>query len=289
MSADFNDNDLSIDITSCPWCNDDKPEVIYIGGHGIEVLKCSECGFIFSKRILNETGLKKYWSCYESDLHLKDQKLNKDREKMYRIEYEYIRQYLHPGSRVLDIGCASGQFLDLFQRNGYSCYGVEFGEEAGRRAGEKYKVWIGEFPNMDIDEKFDLIIFRGVIQYLIQPKKYFEKAISLLNKNGLIFITSSPNSESLCFNLFKEKFRLPVDITDYYAFSQSLLSDYFINKGFVLWGEKYFYEETPYANVYEDIINVSKAIRMQQLGQEIDFVSPPFYGNMLTLVYKLLI
>ena len=33
-----------------------------------------------------------------------------------------------------------------------------------------------------------MIIFRGSIQYLINPKKYFSKAISLLNAGGLIFI-----------------------------------------------------------------------------------------------------
>lgn len=287
MSAEFNENDLSEDYASCPWCNSNKAEILYVGLQGVEALKCSRCGFVFSKKILNPRGLKKYWSNYESGLHLRDIKLNRDRERMYELEYRYISRYLPSKCRVLDVGCASGQFLDLFQSHGHMCYGVEFGEEAGRRAEEKYRIWIGEFPDLDINQQFDLIIFRGVIQYLINPKRYFEKAISLLNKNGLIFITSSPNSESLCFKLFREKFRLPVDITDYYAFSQPLLTEFFREKGLVLSGEKYFYEETPYANVYEDIKVVAKAIYMRQEGKSIDFASPPFYGNMLTLIYKL--
>ena len=50
--------------------------------------------------------------------------------------------------------------------------------------------------------------------------------------------------------------------------------------------DKYFYEETPYANVEEDILRVAKAIEYKRKNQEITFKAPAFYGNMMSLVYK---
>ena len=50
-------------------------------------------------------------------------------------------------------------------------------------------------------------------------------------------------------------------------------------------GDGYFYDKTPYANVAEDINLVAKAIKLRQKGETINFKSPPFYGNMMSLIY----
>ena len=51
-------------------------------------------------------------------------------------------------------------------------------------------------------------------------------------------------------------------------------------------GEKYFYENTPYANVYSDIQKVMAALELKKNGKEINFKAPAFWGNMMSLVYK---
>lgn len=50
-------------------------------------------------------------------------------------------------------------------------------------------------------------------------------------------------------------------------------------------GERYFYEETPYANVEEDILKMAKAIRYNRDEKEIDFKAPAYWANMMTLIY----
>jgi hypothetical protein len=46
-----------------------------------------------------------------------------------------------------------------------------------------------------------------------------------------------------------------------------------------------FYEETPYANVEQDILAVADAIQKHSRGQEIDKMSPAFWGNMMSVIY----
>lgn len=276
-------------ILECPWCNDsvEKSTELYATDHGAKARKCPKCGFVYSDRILNKKGLQVFWDEYESKVHNQTEEMQKQREKMYRIEFEYIENFVDiAGKKVLDVGCAVGGFLDLFHAKGAQCFGTEIGREAAEIVAKKYKVFVGDLSELVVEERFDIVIFRGVIQYFLNPKECFAKAAMLLNEGGVLYVTSSPNAESLCFNLFKDKFRLPVGVCDYWAYSEKLLTKYLEKCGLRLFAKNHFYEETPYANVKEDIVKVARAISMVEDGKKPEYKSPPFYDNMLTLVYK---
>ena len=272
-------------VKQCPWCENERKEYVYNSLFDSTVYKCKECGLLYSDKILNKSGLEKYWSNYSSQVHTIDASKNYMRLKMYEIEYNFIRQFIEPQSKVLDVGCGEGGFLQLFKEDGYRTFGVEYGIEAAdysRKMG--HEIFVGELPDLVIEEKFDLIIFRGTIQYLIDPKKYFETAIELLSENGLIYITSSPNSESICSQLFKEKFVLPVTPLDYYMFSERILTNYFENNHMHKLAEKYFYEETPYRKK-DDIKILKQQIERSGKGLHPLTISPAWYDNMLSVVY----
>lgn len=275
------------EVRYCPWCKETDRNYIYTGKNQKEVYRCKKCSLVYAGARLNQAGIKIYWDHYESQVHLNDQALSEKRELMYRIDYSFISRFMETRRyKVLDVGCASGQFLSHFEKDGHDCYGVELGEEAALKASEKYRIWCGELDKLDIAEKFDLIVFRGTIQYLLNPRACFEKAAALLNPGGMIFITSSPNSEALCFRLFGENFTQPVDVTDYYAFSEQLLTGFFRQHGCEILCEHSFYKETPYADPENDIIKVAKALSYTREGKKIDFKAPAFFDNMLTLLYK---
>lgn len=274
-------------IEYCPWCGEKKFEMLYRSEYEIPVNRCNACGFVYSEKILNEAGMQVYWENYESNVHMIDKDKNLKRKEMYRVESEYIKKYFEVrGSEILDVGCASGDFLDCFSSDGAICEGVEYGQEAAIIAAEKYNVYCGEFPKLGIKKQYDLIIFRGTIQYFTNPKEYFKKAVNLLKDNGFLYITSSPNTDSICFRLFKEKFNLPVCVTDYYGYSEKLITEYMSQLGCRLVNKHNFYLETPYASPEEDILKVAKAIELHKCGKAIDFIAPAFFDNMLTLIYK---
>ena len=273
-------------VIQCPWCGGKESERLYNTDYNCEVKKCANCGFVYADKILNASGMEKYWKNYASQVHLANRQKNEYRERMYELESEFIERFIDKNSSILDIGCGEGGFLDCFKQHGFETYGVELGEEAACLASEKgHTVWQGEFPKLDIIKNFDCIVFRGSIQYLENPKSYFLKGVDLLKKGGVFYITSSPNSDSVCFNLFRGKFRLPVSVTDYYMYSEKLLTVYFKTLGLELLCKKNFYEETPYANVKDDASKVKTAIQLKSKGEKIDFRSPAYYDNMLTLVY----
>lgn len=274
-------------LDSCPWDGDNEKAFIhlYYDKFGCEVVKCQKCGIVFARKRLNSIGLKKYWSDYLSRVHIHNPIAVEQRQMMYQIDYNFISNYIKYG-KVLDIGCGKGDFLALFEQNGFSADGVEFGKEAAVKAKKMHSVYCGEFPKIDFYKKYDLIIFRGVLQYVPKPKEYLNKAVNLLENNGLIFITAQPNVESLCFKLFKDKFTQPVTGSDFIGYSEKIFTDFFKEQGLLKISERYFYEQTPYANIEDDILKVAKAIKYKRTGKNIDFMSPAFYGNMMSLVYR---
>lgn len=295
----YSDQDFKF-IDKCDICGCKKNRLFYISDawgsdaaasntfkKKVSVVQCQNCGFVYAKEILSESGKKKFWESYSTNVHQAVQEDVDKRKKMYELEYNFINNFLlkKENNDILDIGCADGSFLDFFAKNN-NCYGVEIGKDALFKARQKYFVYEGELPNIKIDKKFDLIILRGVIQYIDNPKQYFDKVIELLSSDGLLYITSTPNVDSFAHTLFREYFNLPVCAVAGKGFSPAILNRLFKNKDMCLVGEKYFYENTPYANVYSDIQKVMAALELKKNGKEINFKAPAFWGNMMSLVYK---
>lgn len=269
-----------MDIEICPWCSSDSYTLLYTSN--CEVVRCNECGLVYAKQVLNERGRKRYWSNYCNTVHLADLASNDKRNRMYELEYRFLTNFFsNDRKEILDIGCSKGEFLDVFAQHGWDCFGVEYDEIAAEAAKEKYTIWSGDLANLEIKKKFNVITVRGTIQYFLQPKIYFDKIIDLLSDNGLLYISASPNADSLCFKLYKEHFSLPVCLTDYYAYNEKMLTEYFSKKGVKLLCDYDFYEQTPYCDLENDILNVASA-----LNGTISNNSPAFYHNLLTLVYK---
>ena len=72
------------------------------------------------------------------------------------------------------------------------------------------------------------------------------------------------------------------------SFQKKHFDDLFSEHGLTCLASQYFYEETPYAEVEEDILKVAEAIKLKRANKEITFKSPPFYGNMMSLIYCLI-
>ena len=285
MEGDFFAQCYLEKVNACPVCGGQQSQTAYAAGKGIMAQKCA-CGTYYCDHRLNQAGLSAYWQDYQNREHSAVEEECAQRQRMYVVDYEYIAQFLQPKAKVLDVGCADGLFLDKFAAAGHECHGVEFGHVAALRAAQKYPVQEGYFPALDIEPGFDLIIFRGVLQYVHAPRDFFTKAASLLASGGLIYVTAQPNMESFCHQVFGKKFRFSLTPCDCVGYTPQSLAGEFAALGCATVGQTFFYEETPYANPAKDIQAVSRAVEARNHGQEPGEASPPFWGNMMTMVFR---
>ena len=285
MEGDFFDPCYLDKVSSCPVCGGRQCQIAYEACRGVMAQKCA-CGAYYCDHRLNAAGLSAYWQDYQNREHCAVEEECDQRQRMYVVDYGYIAQFLKPRARVLDVGCADGLFLDMFAAAGHECHGVEFGHEAAVRASQRYPVQEGYFPDLEIAPGFDLIIFRGVLQYVQAPRRFFSKAASLLSTGGLVYVTAQPNMDAFCHQLFGNRFRFRLTPCDCVGYTPQSLAGEFAALGCSTVGQTFFYEETPYANPTSDIEAVSRAVEARGRGQEPCEPSPPFWGNMMTMVFR---
>jgi SAM-dependent methyltransferase len=104
-----------------------------------------------------------------------------------------------PAQSVLDVGCATGGFLDEAQQHGWAATGVELSAEAAEigRASFGLEIHAGDIfaPALDA-RRFGLITMWHVVEHVLDPAAFLARARSLLQPGGVLFI-ETPNWNSL--------------------------------------------------------------------------------------------
>src|SRR3989338_6655420 len=127
--------------------------------------------------------------------------------------------------------------------------------------------------------KFDFIQFRGVLQNSVDPVNNLKHAINILEKDGVIIITSLPDFSSLTSRFYKQNF-------GFYA--PELSPHFFTKKSFLFMldslGLKVLaydspYLKTPYANLPKDLL-------LFFINKFRNKTNPPFFGNVKNYLVK---
>lgn len=156
------------------------------GGH---LWHCHTCDSLFRYPVLEED---EYLSLYESvDSEIwEDDALRKDQI----LAISAIKSVIQTG-KILDVGCYAGQLLAALPYY-FEKFGVEPSQAAAAKAKNKgIKVLGATITDIPADMKFDCIVSIDVIEHLINPIDFFNKAFQLLNPKGFLIIsTGNPNS-----------------------------------------------------------------------------------------------
>lgn len=252
-------------------------------------VKCKRCGLIWINPSLSEEGLNRYYQDYIG-MRFKDKVKTRQRKIQYQIDKEFIESWISSG-RILDVGCSGGFFLDVLSES-FEKHGIDIDQEAVNYARQNFgfgnninciKVEEVTYP----ESYFDLIIMRGTIEHLLNPKLAVSKVAFLLKPKGYFCIAATPNVNSFCADLYREKWNQFHPVRHIFYFSAETLSKLCSPFNLKLIGRYYPYEETPYANLENDHKEVLRAWQLKRQGK-FDKVgrSPAFWGNMMNLVFK---
>jgi 2-polyprenyl-3-methyl-5-hydroxy-6-metoxy-1,4-benzoquinol methylase len=112
---------------------------------------------------------------------------------------------LQPG-RMLEVGCASGNYLHKMSNLGWQVQGIEFSPQAATAAREAgYQVYTGSLESVDLElSAFDLITGWMVLEHLHEPLTGVKKLYAWA-KPGAYLALSVPNAASLEFKLFQSR------------------------------------------------------------------------------------
>jgi sialic acid synthase SpsE/SAM-dependent methyltransferase len=291
-----------VDVNECPLCKNVKcTQWDSNTNKNIQSLQCENCKLIFSNKILSDTCLKKFYNGYNNDRTKKSQLLDLQREIMYIKDKKYI--YKLYGSRpkgsdepsgceidsILDIGCGNGDFLNMFT-DSHIKYGFDL--DTATKSHDSINL-IHNLNNLPNDIKFDVIIFRGTIQYIRNLKHIKHIIDKHISKSGIIAILATPNGNSPAATLLKNEWSLYNPIEHITLFNLQSIQHLFNN--YEIFDQDFPYLNSPYSNEQKDLDNFANAVSRPRgsrprgsspKGSSNKQISFPFWGSIMNLGLK---
>ena len=119
---------------------------------------------------------------------------------------EIKKQITSNKNRLLDVACGTGWTTACYKESGFDCIGIEPSPARAEYAEKHYGLKIIQqyFEECQFSEKFDIIIFRHIIEHFEDPRSMLEKATEYIDKDGCLLVIV-PNINSLGRYLFGTK------------------------------------------------------------------------------------
>ena len=140
---------------------------------------------------------------------------HKDKERYFAIQRKVTEEYIYPfissstdldkSGRILEIGCAEAGVLKYFLERGHHCTGIELSPSRVELASNFLKTEIDEGrariinknifdidPVKDLQEKFDLILLKDVIEHIPKRTRFFSHLKNFIKPQGKIFFAFPP-------------------------------------------------------------------------------------------------
>lgn len=137
----------------------------------------------------------------------------------------------YSGKKLLDVGCANGQFIEYTNRFGINGEGIDISEEmvaAAKTNGLNCRVQ----DLFTLDGKYDIVTYWDVVEHVLNPIDMLKKTYSLLNNGGEVVIQTP--STGMISELFGDKWLYYLPVQHIHLFSQETLFKLLSNTGFAV-------------------------------------------------------
>jgi SAM-dependent methyltransferase len=139
------------------------------------------------------------------------------------------------GGRLLEVGCASGEFLEIAAAEGYEVEGLEPdpGTSAGARERAGLPVRTGTLEDAAYAPgSFDVVVLWHVLEHLDSPRRAIEEARRILRPGGVLGV-ETPAIDTLWFRVLRSRWRQLIP-DHYFFFGRETLTRLIESEGFQL-------------------------------------------------------
>lgn len=220
-----------MNIQSCLICNSSNIDTYFhLKSNDLVALKCKECGHIFvnnspitfdnisnfytmddfkgQRKLQNETWYTDYYSdCFANY----EDNLNSSLVlKQFQEKADYFDSKFPQGGRLLDVGCATGVFLDMIRKRDWDVEGLEISDELASYARKTFSldVHVKDLTVEKLNSKpFHVITLFDVIEHVPDPNLMIAACRNLLVEDGVLLLRT-PTEEGLLRNIAKGIYRM---------------------------------------------------------------------------------
>lgn len=223
--------------TTCIACGNTRFD-FFANKNNFNLYKCKNCRLIFVYPLppdIHSTYSEDYFRGAKKGFGYVD--YDKDKAPMVNAFNHFLNiiEKISPKKgKLLDVGTASGFFLELAQKKGWNVSGIEISEFAASRARERgLNVSTGTIEDLKVDHggHFSVITMWDVIEHVSNPIIAISKARELLEDSGIIAI-NTPDSGSLAAKILGKKWHLIIPPEHLFIFDKKNMEDLLKKHGF---------------------------------------------------------
>lgn len=174
----------------CNICADDNTVCLFRKGI-FNIVKCMNCGLVYVNPRPSDKRLKEK---YGKDYYYSAAGIPISKQLTYQDFFKTMRDCAIDGKNLLDVGCGTGEFLDLAYKQGWQPKGVETSEYAVNYAKGNYNIEVFSDDLGDVrfpDKYFDVITMWDSIEHLPDPRKELSEINRILKTGGLVYISTT--------------------------------------------------------------------------------------------------
>jgi cyclopropane fatty-acyl-phospholipid synthase-like methyltransferase len=154
-------------------------------GRVFTVVECDDCGLGFVDPRPTIAEMQKH---YRAEYYQSRPTKSHERylRRRFTTEASYLKDLENGKARrkLLDVGCANGNFPRFMAARGWDVEGVEISKSSQRIA--DFPVHTQEFQEIPVNEpRYDAVTAWAVLEHVHDPMAYFRKASALVKKGGL--------------------------------------------------------------------------------------------------------
>jgi len=185
----------------------------------LQAIKCSDCGLISiwprpSDEEITEMYAEDYFTGADNSTHHMDvEYLSILSAGDYKEGVEQMKNRCAPGSTILEIGCATGNYLAALKKSGYHVKGIELSGFAVDYAKKNFGLELINKPfdnnligNGISEQEFDVIVMGDVLEHFTDPTEAMHLVYKILKPGGVALIqvpgTLNLLSSKLAFFIF---------------------------------------------------------------------------------------
>lgn len=217
------DTTFRLEHIRCDLCGSDnyieryrKPDNwLFLNQFQFPVVECVNCGLVYVNPRPAADDVARY---YPPGYH--DGRDDAKHVERYALQYSYIELYTF--DKVLDIGCARGDWLDYIiqQKPGLELHGVDAFSDSVNYDSIKFQNSLLNDATLE-SNYFELVTAWAVLEHVHNPTVYFEVISRVLKKGGK-FVFLVTNSES-CYGKYAYCEDIPRHL---YHFSEKTVTKY---------------------------------------------------------------
>ena len=244
--------------------------------------RCRDCGLLSSEPIPSPQQIEEH---YRTKFHAGNYETLRRYASQYRHVYEQLANWVapKPGERILDVGCFTGDLIEVLRSRGADAFGLELQPEAVRIAQERMP---GRVFQADVNGSqfppgpYDTITMMAVIEHVVDPVNFIRRAHSLLVPNGRLLL-QTPDASSTLAHVMRSYWPPLAPIEHIHLFTRASMRTLLRDFGLTDVKFRSHVKTLPVGYIYENLNNFGPELRwlFRPIHALLGDAALPFYGG----------